>query len=255
MIKALDDQNKFRLKTNLCWEKNTTYWLNEKLRHVTDVGSYIVDRTISLCHKLKKSKPTIVDLGFGSAWLYEELCKKKIKCNYIGIDRNKNFIEYAEKKYKNEDGCKFYKFDLEEPLNIGIKADVVVNAFTFFELSNLHQSMENACNLLKDKGTLLISTIDSTYLILAVSESWAEFMDNLRLYEQLPDKKYTFQPIDLDDSASPTLEYPSVLYSRDDFLNTSASFGLKLSKYKEHVFTAKPIPKIYYHLELVRGDI
>lgn len=255
MIESLLDRETFRRQTRKSWKQNSSYWLSCPLRHVTDVGDYIVNKVINICNGKKNKKPTIVDMGFGNAWLCQALKKQAFSCNYVGIDSNEMFIEYALKKFYGDKSCRFELADLEEPLHIGVKADLVVYAFTLFELTELRQPLINAYNLLRPDGNLLISTIDSTYLILAVSNSWSDFLENLARYEKLPGIKYDFQSIDLGDKASNTLEYPSVLYSRDDYLKEAETIGFKFRSYKEHIFTAKPIPKVYFHIELIKGDI
>jgi len=253
MIETLDDRESYRRRARACWQKNASYWLSNPLRHVADVGEYIIDRVIAACSKSNSPRPTIVDMGFGSAWVYDALRTRRFSCNYVGLDSTEQFVCHSRNSYATDEFCRFELTDLEEPVGIDVRADVVLNAFTFFELAQLQQPMMNAYKLLRPGGSLLVSTIDSTYLILAVSNSWDGFRDNLARYEKLPGTKYAFQPIDLGDRASSTLEYPSVLYSRDDYITAASSVGFRLTSYKEHIFTAKPIPKIYVHLELLKG--
>jgi len=254
MIESIDDREAYRRRVHLCWEENSSYWLSNPLRHVTDVGEYIVENVIKICSEAQSSRPTIVDMGFGSAWLYTALRGRNFSCNYVGFDSNEIFVTHSRTKFADDKSCRFELVDLEEPIDIDVKADLVVNAFNFFELSDLQQPMKNAYDLLLPKGKLLISTIDCTYLILAISKSWPDFLNNLARYNKLPGVKYTFQPIDLGDGASSTLQYPSVLYSRDDFLAAAEKVGFHYESYKEGTFTCKTIPKIYFHLKLVKGD-
>jgi len=251
VIKTLNDINEFKKQKNNHWSKNAAYWLKGPLRHVVDIGEYIVDQILIKCSTISNKCPVIVDMGFGDAWLLKALIEKKCHCQYIGIDSNKVFFDNAQKLFKEYTWCGFKLMDLELPLDVDIKADVVVNSFTFFELADLKQGMENAFHLLKKEGSLFIATIDKTYLILAYSRNFEEFKTHLKEYEHLPGVKYFFQPIDLGDKASEILKYPSILYSLDDYFYYANKFGFRITNYKEHVFTAKPIPKIYIHFELV----
>jgi hypothetical protein len=97
-----------------------------------------------------------------------------------------------------------------------------------------------------------MSTIDKTYLILALSRDWSEFHDNLRRYQELPGTKYGFQKIDLGTGVSDHLEYPSVLYSTQDYLEMARAHGMHLVDYVEHPFTSRAVPKVYCHLEFRR---
>jgi len=251
MIQSLLNRDEYRRRVRKCWEENITYWLSSDLRHVTDVGDYIVDYIIKSCSTIEN--PTIIDMGFGSAWIYLALRKRNYLCKYIGLDSCEKFVSYAQNKFSSDDLCRFELIDLEEPIKLDVKGDFVINAFNLFELSDIQQPIKNAYDLLSQNGHFLISTIDSTYLILAVSSSWSEFLHNLDLYQNISGIKYAFQPIDLGDKASKTLEYPSVLYSREDYITAAKNVGFQIASYKEHVFTSKPIPKIYFHIDFVKG--
>lgn len=251
MIKCLSDPREFRLRRERAWLNNTNYWMRGPLRHVQDVGSYIVERTRSLANRAA-AIPIIVDMGLGDAWLLRALLQSDQPFEYVGLDVTQSFIDLAREEFRETAGARFERVDFEEENSMRLEADVVVNAFNFFELCNLDTAMANAARLLRTGGTLLVSTIDKTYLMLALSRDWADFFENLRLYERLEGTKYDFQPVDLGSGVSSHLEYPSVLYSADDYINTGARHGLMIRGYKEHAFTAKPVPKIYIHFEFVK---
>lgn len=252
MIDTLDDALAYRRRRALAWERNIQYWLTGPLRHVTDVGSFIVERAATLCRTTTKlSDPLLIDMGFGDAWLLRALLETGTNHQYLGIDAVEAFVARANETYKACKCARFAVADLEENLQLNIAADVIVNAFNFFELSNLSLAMKNVAQNLRPGGTLLMSTIDKTYLILALSKDHDDFVGNLRRYQELPGTKYAFQQIDMDTHASEVLEYPSVLYSVEDYINAAKAHGLSLVSYTEHPFTAKAIPKIYFHMEFV----
>lgn len=249
MIQSLNDTAEFRRHRALAWERNVNYWLGGPLRHVDDVGEYIVERVSELSRYTDRHQPLLVDMGFGSAWLLKALVERGLQCSYLGLDAVEAFVSRATKTYLHLSEAKFMVADLEFELDLGVRADLVVNAFNFFELCDLETAMGNASKHLKPGGTLLMSTIDKTYLILALSKDWDEFFENLRRYQELPGIKYEFQHIDMGSQVSETLEYPSVLYSAHDYIEAAKANGMHLVKYTEHVFTAKFVPKIYLHLE------
>lgn len=249
MLETLEDREQFRARRDAAWSRNVDYWLRGPLRHVVDVGDYIADRTVAICLASGRSRPLVVDMGFGDAWLLTALRQRDSSIQYVGLDSTHDFVEVATRTFANDPACSFELMDLEIESQRRFNADLVVNAFNFFELCDLAQGFANAATFLRPGGTLFISTIERTYLILALSRNWAEFMNNLRLYETLPGRKCAFQPIDLGDRASESLVYPSVIYSTDDYLNEARRHGLCLTSYREAVFTAKAVPKIYCHFE------
>jgi SAM-dependent methyltransferase len=198
--------------------------------------------------------PVVVDMGCGNAWLLKALRDRRAEARYIGLDSNAEFIGFASGRYGTMDNARFVLADVEARVELPVEADVVVNAFNFFELYDLEQAMANVAMWLRPGGRLLVSTIDKTYLILALSRGWDEFYENLRLYQGLQGIKYGFQRIDLGTSVSETLEYPSVLYSTQDYIEMAQARGMQLVDYVEHPFTATTVPKIYCHLEFRRTD-
>lgn len=252
LIATLSDKEAYRTERALNWTKNVAYWLSQPLRHVVDVGNYIADRAESLCQASGRSRPVVVDMGFGSAWLLEELIRRRAAVRYVGLDCTAPFVEHARKRFGDAEDSVFHVVDFEEPCDLIFEADVVVNAFNFFELSDLACPFQNAARFLRPGGTLYVATIDKSYLILALSEGWADYHQKLKAYQDLPGTKYAFQPIDLGASVSERLYYPSVLYSTEDYFDAAISHGLTLRSYKEHSFTARTVPKIYCHYEFVK---
>lgn len=254
MIFSLADRQEFRRLRRLAWERNIDYWLSGQLRHVADVGGYICDRVKALCNRQRDRRTVLVDMGFGSAWLLSGLLEELPRLSYLGLDNTRAFVNHALASFASNEHLNFLLTDVETRLDLPIHADVVVNAFNFFELCDLRQAMENVARLLIPGGTLFMSTIDKTYLILALSETHTDFLTNLARYQELPGTKFGFQRIDLGPAVSHCLEYPSVLYSTQDFIDVAHDNGLRLVSYVEQPFTATVVPKIYCHLEFQRTD-
>ena len=253
MIEKLSDKNVFRQRRNDAWTRNTSYWLSEPLRHVTDTGSYISERTRSFIGAELDHQFVILDMGCGSCWLLESLLAMELDFIYIGLDNNSKFVDAATERYADIENASFVLADLDMRVSIPQKVDLVVNAFNFFELASLDDGMNNTASWLRPGGTLFMSTIDKTYLILALSKDWDEFHENLRIYQDTPGVKFDFQKIDLGRGLSQELEYPSVLYSTQDYITAAKKAGLQFASYSEQAFTGRAIPKIYCHLEFTNS--
>lgn len=252
MIQALADSVAFRDRRQRAWDTNLQYWLTQPLRHVIDLGDQIVATIAAHTAKLSTT-PVVLDMGFGNAWLLRGLLKAQVHCTYIGLDLCPAFVTHARHEFARCRNACFEVADFEGPIVHDLSADIVVNAFNFFELADLSSGMSHAASYLKAGGSLLAWTIDKTYLLMALSKDWKEFRENLVLYQTIPGTKYGFQAIDLGSGPSSQLEYPSVLYSLADFLVQAESHGMFWRSYNEFPFTAKPVPKIYWQLEFVKG--
>ncbi len=252
MIETLTDIGRFRDRRRHAWALSTSYWLRGDLRHVDDVGAHIVDSVQRMCKECAHPTPMVVDMGCGNAWLLKALRDRCIDVSYVGLDSSPEFIQFASTRYGALSNVTFVLADVETRVELPVEADVVVNAFNFFELCDLNEAMANVEMWLRPNGRLLISTIDKTYLILALSKDWDEFHENLRLYQELPGIKYGFQRIDFGTSVSENLEYPSVLYSTQDYIETARAHGIELVDYIEYPFTSKTVPKIYHILDFRR---
>jgi len=251
MIEPLVDRSDFRKRVREAWAENSLYWLSEPLRHVVDVGDYIIERILALTGSSDECR--LIDMGCGDCWILERLIQSGTAIRYNGFDSNPEFVVAAQRRYRPYELVEFEAIDVEneDPGREG-RADLVVNSFNFFELADLEAAMRNVSRWLKPGGKLLMSTIDPTYLVLAVSKDWKTLHDNLRQLVEYPGVKFAFQKIDLGNGLSEVLEYPSVLHSREDFLVAANQAGLKFYDYKEHLFTHRAIPKIYYHMEFIK---
>ena len=182
------------------------------------------------------------------------LNESSIKCNFIGLDFNPLFIEYLSKKNSQLDYAQFRTVDLEEDLPSDLigKADYVFNFFNFFEIANLEKAFNNASLMLKPGGKLIVMTIESLYLMFALSKNLDELKEVLKIYEEKKNKNeipFFFQKIDLGNSESDEYEYASVLYSVKDYLSEAKKNKLMLLDFDEIVKTSRYIPKVYQFMQ------
>lgn len=250
-LETLINKEQFLARKKAAWEANTGYWLASSLRHVEDIGDFIVSRVEIALQESNEKRPLVVDMGFGNAWLLDKLLSRKLEFSYLGLDNHEGFLSYARDKYQSMQHARFEYADFEKPLPDELygNASILVNAFNFFELTDLTVPMRNAAKVIKDDGKLLVATIDKTFLMMAGCKTWQEWIEVLKEYQNLQGPKYFFQAIDLGDKESIELVYPSVLWSLNDYLDEARASDINMTFYKEFEFTAKPIPKIYQYME------
>jgi len=242
----LDNKEEFKKENHDSWLANTEYWLNSPLRQVEDTKAFFKKKLKDILF----DGCVVYDLGCGSGWLIDFILELGINFTYTGFDFNEKFIEYLQKRYGTNPNFEFLCADLEKPLPKQFygKSDFAFNNFNFFEIPDLSPAFDNAVNVLNNKGNLIISTIDVTYLIMAVSETYDDFRRNLVMYENIKSAgqvPYFFQPIDLGNATSKELKYASVLYSFADYFKLAKSKQLILSDYEEIICEARFIPKVY----------
>lgn len=243
----------FKKENQIAWEHNTDYWLHNPLRQVEDTKIFFKKKLAELVIP----NMAIIDMGCGSGWLLDFLLELNVPFTYLGLDFNKKFIDYLREKYSDISFASFDFVDFEEPIDKKYfsSADVVFNCFNFFETANLENAFENAAQMLKPSGKLIIFTIEVTYLILAVSSSMEEFKVKLKNYEEIKSKgevPYFFQNIDMGDSESKELKYASVLYSLDDYYKHAKKFNMRIADFGEVIKTSKYLPKVYQYIAFAK---
>ena len=253
MIRMLDNKLLFKNENHDSWLINTDYWLHSTLRQVEDTKLFFKKKL----NELLFEGCTVYDLGCGNGWLLDFLLETKINVNYVGIDFNEKFIEYLKDKYSSHKNCEFILADLEKPLESKLlgKADFSFNNFNFFEIADLSPAFETAYSTLNEKGSLIIATIDVTFLIVAISETYDDFKRNLVKYEETKAQgkvPFFFQPIDLGNASSTQLKYASVLYSFADYFKLAKSKNMTLKDYDEVICASRFIPKIYQYMEFTK---
>lgn len=253
MIERLADPEAFRARSHRAWARNRAYWLSQPLRHVVDTGEWILNRLQELSELSGKETPTLIDMGCGSSWILEGLAAAGLKFQYVGVDNDPEFIGAAQVKFASIPTASFVLADVDRAgCCPDLRADIIINAFNLFELADINAAFSNAGTWLKSGGRMLISSIDKTYLILALTSNKEDFFADLRDYQILSGTKFGFQKIDLGGELSDELEYPSVLYSLSDIIAASSKHNFRFEDYTEITCTGRAIPKIYFHLQLVK---
>ena len=232
------------------WKNIADYWLTENLRHVEDNLNFIKERL----RLITKPNMTIVDMGCGSGFLYDLVKDLNLNIKYIGLDFNATFIDFLNKKYKDDDNSDFILVDFEEaiPLELEGVADIVVNFFNFIEVESFDKAFSIGVKLLNSSGIFSILTIEYAFLILAISKDMEDFKKKLREYEEIKESGYkplAFQEIDLGQAVSEDLAYGSVFHSTKDYLQNGIKHKLELKLYDEIICTAKYVPKTYQYIE------
>ncbi|MBK8808627.1 MAG: methyltransferase domain-containing protein [Bacteroidales bacterium] len=183
--------------------------------------------------------------------MYRALTEAKLDVNYYGIDFNEKFISELNKRYKGIENVSFIKVDIEErEINLlSSKADIVVNAFNFFEIPNLEKAMRNTANLIKDGGYLLILTIDPITQLLSVSDNQKMFYEYLTEYANKKNRIGYRKRIVIGNKKT-NKHYYGILYSLEDYIKEGRNNNLIFQDYTEILNPSRPTPQLYQFMVL-----
>lgn len=249
MLYKVKDKEDFKHKNLENWYANSEFWLQSKMRHLKDVYRFTGDIISENIADLNLDrKVNVLDLGCGEGWVYRLLKENKIDVDYTGIDFNKMFIEANQKRYDNNGG-KFVLHDLENepPKELINYADIAINFFNFFEIPDIKSAFANVSKMVRKDGILIIVNIDPIMQILSVSETFDDFKNSLKEYENFQVQLGYDKDIDVGDERSGRI-YKSLLYSTATYVELAKENGLQLFDYKEVVKTGNFVPQIYQYI-------
>lgn len=245
LIKIVD-KSSFKKNILAEWEKNSPFWLEGRMKHIGDVKDKTVVEIQRLISSKKSSRPTIVDIGCGEGWLYRAIKEASLNVHYIGLDFNEKFITALNEKYANDKFAKFILYDIEQPSPDKLinKADIIINAFNYFEVPNLERAIENTSSMLKKNGDLVILTIDSIMQLLAISDSHDDFFKNFFAYAKEKSRLGYRKNIVIGNKKTNRFYY-GILYSLPDYIETAKKYHLMFRNYSEILKPELPTPQIF----------
>lgn len=244
----INDSTEFKIQNISEWKTNADFWLEGNMRHINDVKGKTIEilKTLLQTGSPISIKRTVIDEGCGEGWVYRALTEAKLDVNYYGIDFNEKFISELNKMYKGIENVSFIKDDIEErEINLlSSKADIVVNAFNFFEIPNLEKAMRNTANLIKDGGYLLILTIDPITQLLSVSDNQKMFYEYLTEYANKKNRIGYRKRIVIGNKKT-NKHYYGILYSLEDYIKEGRNNNLIFQDYTEILNPSRPTPQLY----------
>lgn len=245
---VLDKDVDFKEQNKSQWISNSAFWLKGNMNHINDVTPTAIEIIKNIIEEDKLIKPVLFDIGCGEAWLLRKLIFNHIECRYYGTDFNELFINELNKEFKNNQDAEFILNDIELELpDKENSADIIVNAFNFFELPDINAAFKNTVQLLKKDGYLIIITIDPIMQLLAVSDTQEEFFDSLSHYSKYKTKVSYKKNIVIENQRTDRF-YMGILYSAFDYIRIAKNNNLTLVEVKEVIQPKLPTPQIFQFL-------
>jgi SAM-dependent methyltransferase len=249
MIYRIQHDEEFKSENLQNWKMNTHFWLQGRMRHLSDVHDMTGDILGVLLSRELSHRPVVLDIGCGEGWLLRLIKEKQYAADYIGLDFNQEFIDTLKVRYSGDENVRFVLHDIEKaiPAALAGTVDIVTNCFNFFEVPDVNKAFHNAAVALRPGGILLVLTIDPIIQLISISKSLEELTEALRQYERCPTDLAYDKEIDIGDGGSGRI-YKGILYSAATYVQIGKRAGLKLTDFQELVRTAKRNPQIYQYL-------
>jgi SAM-dependent methyltransferase len=249
MIYRVQRKQEFKEENLRNWRANSKFWMQGKMRHLTDVHDATAQILGGLLTRELSHSPVLLDIGCGEGWLLRLIREEHHDVSYIGLDFNKDFIDNLSAQHSGESNIRFVRHDIERNLPEFLieSADIVVNLFNFFEVPDITAAFHNAAAALRSGGVLLVLTIDPIIQLISISKSLEELRESLRQYEECPSEIAYDKPIDVG-NGDPGRVYKGILYSAAVYVEKAKAAGLMLTDYRELIKTASRNPQIYQYL-------
>lgn len=196
------------------WKKNAKEWTETIQNHRIPSRKFTNKAILDAVTALNPKK--VADFGCGEGWLTREMCK--LGMNAVGFDAVEELLIEAR---KSEWGI-YHKLSFEEM--IGGKAipevpfDLAVFNFCLYVKENMQELLENALQVIKSKGHIVIQTLHPYFLIQNgmlyksqwISDSWKGlpgnftdghswyariFEDWVEVFERMENSSFTIKEI------------------------------------------------------------
>ena len=207
------------------WDINGKF---QSLHKFTDIRIRYINRVVSKYNKTDKiyslNKLKCLDIGCGGGLLSERI--SRLGASVTGIDVTKRSIEIAKThalnsglniNYINTDVSSFVKN------NVSNKFDLIIASEVIEHLDNRNLFFKEVSKLLKNKGILIITTINKTALSLFLAKFMAENVLKL-LPKGIHDFEKFVSPENLVDEAKPYKIYLDEIVGFKPIIGISKQF-------------------------------
>jgi ubiquinone/menaquinone biosynthesis C-methylase UbiE len=229
------------------WEKNNEYWIDSTKTHIDDIEGAFLELFESIIENNNQRPLKVFDFGCGDGWIYEKIAENiSDEIQYTGFDYFEGFIDFLKKKYSSDQKSAFYKHDLQKKLpdRFDKEANLIIDAFSFFEMPDMEEGFKNVGNCLKMGGIFMLITIDPIMQLLSVSSDMSQFRSNLKKYEQHGSNLAYRKTMDVR-GAKDQRKYHGILYSLSDYLEIAQKNSLEVFEFREVKKLDRKQPQIY----------
>lgn len=232
MIFKVENNAAFKKMCQEAWIENTKFWDENRIVH-----SSIYDYILSHINPFFNIGivPKIIDFGCGNAWIYKMLAKHYNTFNYTGVDLNPIIIKLLKKNIKDLKAnflCSDIELPLDNELSQGTEFDIAICCLSLIEVPSLNNSFHNIGKFLKDKGILIIITLNPIIELIRLSNNNGLIHKDFQEFRNSEDIFYYSKPI-ISNGKISNRNYYGLLHPMEHYFSYAKLNNFELIDFKE----------------------
>lgn len=229
MIVEVKSESEFRSLCRNAWKKNAQLWI-ESRKIPTSLRKYLLSFVVN-----EVNKTTILDIGCGNGWLFEETINfnPSFDFKYIGLDTNDLFISHLNKKFLDVRAAKFIDADFEEELSCVAdnSIDKAIAVLSFIEMTDLKAAFSNVYRKLKSGGECIIVVLNPYLELMRLNSEFDNLKNDLSIFRS--GKMYYYEKKIVSNDLVSEVNYYGLLHHIDNYFSIAKACGLLINDFKE----------------------
>ncbi len=228
MIIEVKNESEFK---NLCrnaWKRNAQLWIEGRKLPIR-LRYYLLNAILN-----GKKSPSILDIGCGNGWLFEEILNfnPNFDFSYIGLDTNELFISHLNKSV-SDSRAEFIDADFEEELNHinDCSIDKAIAILSFIEMTDLKSAFNNVYQKLKSGGECIIVVLNPYLELMRLNSDMSSLKTDLSIFRS--GKMYYYEKKIISDDLISEVNYYGLLHHIDNYFFIAKNCGLVINDFKE----------------------
>lgn len=228
MIIEVKNESEFKRLCRDGWKRNAKLWIDSR-KLPMPLRYYLLNSILNEEHF-----PSILDIGCGNGWLYEEVLNFSPNFNfkYIGLDTNEFFINHLNNKFSDEH-ARFIDADFEETLDQvqDNSIDKAIAVLSFIEMTDLRAAFTNVYRKLKNGGDCIIVVLNPYLELMRLNADINNLKNDLSVFRS--GKMYYYEKKIISDDMVSEVNYYGLLHHIDNYFSIAKSCGLEINDFKE----------------------
>lgn len=227
MIKEVKNESEFKTLCQNAWNDNSNLWINNR-KLPSQLKLFLLD------FLFEKDNPSIIDIGCGNGWLFQEILddKFKLQFSYLGIDMNHYFINHLNSVNTDQRGA-FIVADFEKNINLAQNKsiDKAVAILSLIEMSNLKMVFSNIFEMLRNDAKCMIVVLNPYFEMIRLNSNMEDLSKDIASYRE--GKLFYYEKEIISNGKKSESNYYGLLHPISKYISTAKEVGLKINDFKE----------------------